>query len=212
MSNALDHWFVLAAGTALDLLERPEVAKRWDDPSALAQMTVGMLACHLGRQVVRTRQLLPQPTDVAPIPEAADHYRRAAWVLADDLDDPANDRSTDEQEAAEGVEALLSRCREALGGVEQMLSSGHAQEIVLIPWQGWSLCRADFLHTRMVEIVTHVDDLARSVDLPTPTFPDEAYRPVVNLLARLATERHGQAAMTSALTRRERMPDTISAF
>ena len=64
----------------------------------------------------------------------------------------------------------------------------------------------------MVEIVTHSDDLARSLNLPTPTFSDEAYLPVVYLLARLAVERHGQAAMTSALTRRERMPETISAF
>ena len=64
----------------------------------------------------------------------------------------------------------------------------------------------------MVEIVVHTDDLARSIDVPTPAFPDDVYRPVLHLLAELATERHGQAALTSALTRRERMPDTVSAF
>lgn len=45
-----------------------------------------------------------------------------------------------------------------------------------------------------------------------PYFPDEVYLPVLYLLAELAVQRHGQADMTSALARRERMPMTISAF
>lgn len=58
----------------------------------------------------------------------------------------------------------------------------------------------------------HSDDLARSVDVPTPHFPTDAFRPVAHLLADLAAERHGQAALVSALSRRERQPENISAF
>jgi hypothetical protein len=64
----------------------------------------------------------------------------------------------------------------------------------------------------MVELVTHTDDLARSVDLATPDFPAAVYHPVAYLLLRLAVERHGQSAVTSALGPGERAPRTISAF
>ncbi len=42
--------------------------------------------------------------------------------------------------------------------------------------------------------------------------PGDVLLPVVDLLTRLPVERHGQAALISALSRRERMPVTISAF
>lgn len=58
----------------------------------------------------------------------------------------------------------------------------------------------------------HADDLARSVGIPTPIFPSDTFEPVLKLLAKLAAERHGQTELISALSRRERMPPTISAF
>ncbi|KAA1424457.1 hypothetical protein FE697_000540 [Mumia zhuanghuii] len=207
-----DDSFVTAAHIALTLVTRPEVAARWDTPSTLPEMTVGMLACHLGRQTVRAHELLPFVATEAPLASAIDHYRRAAWVTTSDLKDPANDRSNDSEDAALGFEALRTRCAAAFDDVRDDLMSGAAADVVAIPWQGWSLRRPDFLLTRTVEIVVHADDLARSVDVPTPEFPDDVYLPVVHLLVQLAAERHGQAATTSALARRERMPETISAF
>lgn len=207
-----DEVFVAGGRIALDLLERDEVTDRWDTPSVLDRMTVGMLACHLGRQFVRAEEILPAPATGQPIAEADEHYRRAAWVTASDLDDPSQDRSTDEAEAAAGPAMMRERSRSALDAVADLLERGAARDVVTIPWQGWSLRRSDFLLTRAVEIVTHTDDLARSVGVPTPDFPAAFFHPVAHLLVRLAAERHGQAAITSALTRRERMPDTISAF
>lgn len=208
----LDDAFLAGAHIALDLLSRDEVAANWDAPSVLDRMTVGMLACHLGRQFLRAEEILPTPATGEPLDEADEHYRRAAWVTAPDLDDPSQDRSIDETDASLGVAAMRERSRSALDAVAGILSQGEARDIVTIPWQGWSLRRPDFLLTRALEIVTHSDDLARSVGVPTPDFPPEFYRPVAHLLVRLATERHGQAAVTSALTRQERMPKTISAF
>ena len=205
--------FLDAADVADPLLRSPAVAQQWEQPSALEDMTVGMLACHLARQLTRAASLLPAPAEeVETLPAAADHYRRAAWVTATDLDDPALDRSTDASEAALGRDAMLARWGSARDDVEALVGSGAVQDVVTIPWQGWSLQRADFLLTRLVEVVTHTDDLARSVGLPTPAFPDAVFTPVLHLLATLAAERHGQADLVSALTRRERMPSTISAF
>lgn len=208
----LDDVFLTGAHVALDLLDRDEVADNWDAPSALDRMTIGMLACHLGRQFVRAEEILPVPASSEPLAEADEHYRRAAWVVAPDLDDPSQDRSQDETDAALGVVAMRERSGSALESVTGLLSGGRARDVVTIPWQGWSLSRPDFLLTRAVEIVTHTDDLARSVHLPTPDFALDFYHPVAHLLVRLATERHGQAAITSALTRQERMPRTVSAF
>ncbi|SDS26525.1 maleylpyruvate isomerase N-terminal domain-containing protein [Microlunatus soli] len=204
--------FLDAADIAAELVGDRRVATRWQDSSVLPRMSIGMLACHLGRQTVRAAELLPVAATDEPLDTVAEHYRRAAWVTAADLDDPALDRSTDQSEAALGHPALVARMAGARSTVAALSLDDQAADVVRIPWQGWSLRRSDFLLTRMIEIVTHVDDLARSVELPTPSFPIEVYRPVLQVLAELAVERHGQAAVTSALTRSERMPPTISAF
>ncbi len=209
--DRLDAAFVHAAGVSLDLLRHPEVAQRWSEPSALPRMSVGALACHLGRQTVRVAELLPTATDVAPLDSADAHYRSATWVTSTSPDDPANDRSHDDADAGLGVDALVRRTAHALDAARELLGSDQAQKVVLIPWQGWSLSRDDFLLTRLVEIVVHTDDLAASIGTPTPDFPEGAFTPVLELLARLAAHRHGQSAAISALSRDERSR-SISAF
>lgn len=209
--DRLDGVFPVAAVVALDLIQRGEVREQWLMPSVLPKMSVGALACHLGRQVVRAAELLPMATDVPPLECADAHYHRAAWVMSTSPDDPSNDRSTDDAEAGLGAAALADRSAEALETARRLLAAGTACDVVLIPWQGWSLRRDDFLLTRMLEIVVHADDLAQSVGVRTPEFPAEVFAPVRDLLVRLAVERHGQSAVISALTRSERT-QAISAF
>jgi hypothetical protein len=203
--------FLSAAAVALDLVQRREVGEQWLMPSVLPKMSIGALACHLGRQVVRAAALLPRATDVSPLEYVDEHYRRADWVKSTSPDDPPNDRSTDDAEAALGQAALADRSAVALETVRRLLADGTARGVVLIPWQGWSLRRDDFLLTRMLEIVVHADDLSLSVGISTPEFPAQVFGPVRDLLVRLAVERHGQSAVISALTRRERT-QSIAAF
>ncbi len=209
--NRLDAAFPVAAAVALDIIQRGEVRDRWLMPSALPKMSIGALACHLGRQVVRAAELLPMATDVPPLESVDAHYHRAAWVMSTSPDDPSNDRSTDDADAALGAAALAGRSAGALETVRRLLAAGRARDVVPIPWQGWSLRRDDFLLTRMLEIVVHTDDLALSADVSTPEFPAEVFAPVRDLLVRLAVQRHGQSAVISALTRSERT-QVISAF
>lgn len=207
----MDAAFLTAALIALDLIRRSEVRDQWTTSSALPKMSVGALACHLGRQTVLAAELLPTATDVRPLDYVDAHYHQAAWVKSSSPDDPSNDRSHADAEAKLGVLALNDRTSEALESVRHLLSDNIAQDVVLIPWQGWSLQRADFFLTRMLEIVVHSDDLAVSVGIPTPEFPDEVFAPVRELLLRLTVDRHGQSAVISTLTRRERSQE-ISAF
>jgi len=209
--NRLDALFPAAAAAALDLIQRGEIRDQWVMPSALPKMSIGTLACHLGRQVVRAAELLPMATDIPALESADAHYHRAAWVMSTSPDEPSNDRSTDDADAALGAAALAGRSAEALKTVRRLLAAGTARDVVPLPWQGWSLRRDDFLLTRMLEIVVHSDDLALSVGVRTPEFPAEVFAPVRDLLVRLAVSRHGQSAVISALARSERT-QTISAF
>ncbi|MBG6104299.1 hypothetical protein IW249_004713 [Micromonospora vinacea] len=209
--DALDASFPVAASIALDLIRRSEVTERWSDPSALPHLSVGGLACHLGRQAVRAAELLPMPTDL-PVLEAADnHYERAAWVSEGSPDKNTVASGSDEADAARGAADLHARSARAVEEVGDLLSRGAAREVVPIPWQGWALRRGDFLLTRQLEIVVHSDDLAVSIGVPTPEFPADVFEPVRDLLVRLAVRRRGQSALISALSRSERAQD-ISAF
>jgi hypothetical protein len=130
-----------------------------------------------------------------------------------DHDDEANAdvRRGSEELAAEGPESMRALVEQLATQLDLTLGSDRSGP-VLIPWQGWSLSEHDFLLTRLMEIVVHSDDLAASVGVPTPDFPDDVLSPVLDLLAHVAVRRHGQAALVRALSRPQRAPASVSAF
>ncbi|MCC2314943.1 maleylpyruvate isomerase N-terminal domain-containing protein [Cellulomonas xiejunii] len=206
-----DDAFLLAADAVLALVQQPDVAVRWSGPSALPGLGVGGLAVHLGNQVLRAAQAVTRdPGDLPVLADADEHYARSAWPTAAP-EDPVNDRSGDETAALDGPEALHERITAHRDAFRDAVASGAARDVVPVSWAGWALRREDFLLTRMVEVVVHADDLAASVGLDTPTFPDEVFDPVRDLLVRLAVARHGQSRVVAALTRRERA-EPIHAF
>ena len=204
--------FVAAADHALALLRRQEVAAAWARPSALPEWSVGGLAAHLANQVPTALRLLTAEPGSDPIP-VEEHYARAAWVTAS-LEDEVNAgiRAAGDEQAAAGVAELIDGVGRARAALPTVLAGTPADRPVLIPWQGWSLVRDDFLTTRMTEIVVHGEDLAASTGLTTPPLPVDLLDPVLRLLTRLSVRRHSQAAVVAALTRSERAPRTISAF
>jgi hypothetical protein len=204
--------YLIAAGSVLDLVGRLEVSAAWDRPSALAEWSVGGLASHLAAQVFLGLSRLSDDPGVDPI-ALDEHYRRAAWVTAEIGDEVSqNIRTGGQRDAADGHDALMTRLREATATLPAVLEAVPSDQPVLIPWQGWSLRRDDFLVTRMMEIAVHSDDLAASVGVSAPGLPDQVLGPVLSLLTRLAVRRHGQSAVLAALTRAERAPAAINAF
>jgi hypothetical protein len=205
--------FLAAARVAADLVRRPEVEARWHDESACAGMSVGGLACHLASQLDNTVRLLGAGvSDQSPI-RLADHYSGAGWVRGTH-DDEANvgirEGSNAQAEAGADAVRLQVSCR--LEELPDALATRAGSDPVLIPWQGWALTAHDFLVTRMMEIVVHSDDLAASLGVDTPEFPDDVVAPVLDLLTGLAVRRHGVTSVVRALTRPQRAPDTIAAF
>jgi hypothetical protein len=205
--------FLDAARIADHLVREPAVTESWAAPSALEGMSVGALACHLGSQLLNTRRLLAAPQAEAELIPLLEHYRRAAWVRGGP-DDEANVgiRSGAAEQADLGPDSLKAELEEALVELPALLTTKSPSDPVLIPWQGWALTRDALLTTRMMEIVVHSDDLACSVELSTPRFPDRVMSPVLDLLVRLSISKHGQASVVRALARKERAPRDITAF
>jgi hypothetical protein len=204
--------YVRAAVVAVGLLREPAVAAAWDKPSALADFNVGGLAAHLAAQVHNVPLALAAPVGRPPI-SLAEHYADVRWLGAD-LDAEANVaiRRSGEELAADGPAAVADRVAAVVDRLPEALGAEPAGRVVHLPWTGWELTLDDLLVTRMMEIVVHADDLAVSVDLPTPDFPDSVLEPALALLCRLAVRRHGPVALVRALSRSERAPATISAL
>ncbi|GIF63013.1 hypothetical protein Ais01nite_10480 [Asanoa ishikariensis] len=202
-----------AAAIAVDLLADPAVADRWPEPSALAELSVGGLAGHLGRQVHMMVEILSAPHADQPPRDLMAHYGESPW-LGKDIDTPANVgiRAQSDAFAAAGHPDMVETLRTDLVALRGTLPAVPADTSVLLPWTGWALTLDDLLLTRMMELTVHSDDLAVSVGVPTPEFPPAVLRPVLGLLTDLAVARHGQVAIVRALSRRERAPETISAL
>jgi len=202
-----------AAHCALDLVDEPAVATRWRDPSALAEMTVGALACHLAGQVSATEATLDHPVEhERPVP-VLEHDTKVAWRGAP-LSQETNRaiRDAADRHAANGAAELRSSSSAALARVRRRLADLEGDRVVQPPWTTWSLTLDDFLRTRLVELTVHLDDLAASIGVEPPPLPDSVTTPVRHLLVDLAAQRHGDAAVLRALSRAERAPGTIAAF
>jgi hypothetical protein len=211
MENELRRPFAGAVEVASVLVLHPEVSTRWHLESACADMSVGALARHVVSQWFNAERLLRAPAGTEPIP-AVEHYARAAWVSAGH-DDEANleIREGSEELAAEGPESMRTLVDGLRPRLAEVLASDRSGP-VLVPWQGWALSEADFLLTRMMELVVHCDDLASSIDVPSPEFPEDVVLPVLDLLTRVAYMRHGQTALVRALSRPQRAIGDVSAF
>src|SRR3954462_12256029 len=196
----------------LDLLRHPAVREQWDEPSALAQMSVGDLAAHLGAQPGLVARAVGQPaSDEQPVP-LLEHYTRSAWVGAS-LDDAVNVeiRESAQQAAGAGLDDLLAQVETAIIELRD-LEPADLPRTARMPWWQWSLSFEDFLVVRTMETVVHGDDLAASIGVAPPTLPEEVLEPVLTLLVMLSVRRNGQAAVVRALARRERAGQPINAF
>jgi hypothetical protein len=205
--------FDAAAEFAVGLLGNPAVARRWAEPSALTEMTVGALAAHLARQIFNVQRVLDEPAGPEPPIPLLEHYARVNWIGAA-LQDASNVsvRRDSEAGAVIGPAALAANAASVASDVRGRLAAEPADRVVLLPWGPWSLTLDDMLITRIMEIAVHGDDLTYSVGLPEMQLPEAVGDIATGLLIKLAVRRHGQAAVLRALSRSERAPSSVAAF
>ncbi|MEY9930603.1 uncharacterized protein (TIGR03083 family) [Catenulispora sp. GP43] len=205
--------YLASADAAAKLLAHPAVAERWDRPSALTGYTVGGLAGHLAGQVNVVAKVLDGPApDTDPV-TAVEHLLNARWLDAEqDGEVHRGIRASGVQYAQVGAQTLARQTAEVLECLRRELPGQPARRVVQFPWGPPALLLDDLLLNRMMEIVVHLDDLAVSVELPTPEVPAAATDAVIGLLAAVAARRHGPVPVIRALTRTERALETIAAF
>ena len=178
-------------------------------------MTVGGLTHHLLKQAGNTVRGLQAAPDARATDRRCRSTTRGPPGSRPRPDDDVNVsiREGDNEAAQVGPDVVLELAGEWAADLPAAARRSRASPTpIFIPWQGWSLTTEDFLTTRMMELVVHGDDLAASVGLDTPTYPDGVVAPVLGLLTGVAVRRHGQTAVVRGLSRPQRAPGSISAF
>jgi len=213
MTSPVSATYLDAADVVADFIASPAVAASWDRPSALPQMSVRGLAGHLARQITRAPETLGADRVDEPPIRLIEHYQRSAWAVKP-VDDPVNVaiRDAGEDAAPDGPAVLAKQVQDAIADLRTMLAEEPLERTVWIPWAGWNLTLEDYLSTRLLEIVVHVDDLAVSVDVAPPALPEQATDSTLMLLTCLAARRHGVAPVLRALSRQERAQGSIAAI
>jgi hypothetical protein len=206
--------FLSCASVALELASHDAIAAAWSDESSCDGMSVGGLTHHLLQQLVHCATGLSEPAPAdAPVIGLLDHYAQAPWVATSREGGIEEDQNAKDNGAAQaGPEAVLDAGRRALADLPELFAQRREPDVIHIPWQGWSLATPDFLTTRMMELVVHGDDLASSVDLPTPEHEPTVVAVVLGLLGDVSLARHGQVELVRALSRPQRVTGHISAF
>jgi uncharacterized protein (TIGR03083 family) len=129
-------------------------AARLADPSGLPGWDVHHLLVHIARQIEAVRALLEMAPPVAVKPEVdLSTWARSTASWAADLDE-------DTREAAEATKDAAARIDVAAAELDAVLGEVTSQR--LIPHGFGPMTAADFLVTRLVELVVHCDDLARA--------------------------------------------------
>ncbi len=198
--------FLSTVGVARKLITSPEVAARWTEASALDRMTIGTVAAHLARAALTVQQYLElPPPDAATEPITAAQY--FADALPSDLDDEVHRgiRARSDQAASEGRDAVVRYLDDTIASVTVALASAPPDTRVTVFGKA-AMLLDQYLVTRLVELVVHLDDLACSIGVATPAVEPEAVDVVTRCFVDIARIRHGDVAVIRALARRERAP------
>lgn len=195
--------FLEGADVVATALADPRVAGAWDDPSVLDRRTIGSLAAHLARSGVwAVDTLLDSNAPEGPVDfEIAAQY--VAAVAGGALHEKQlTDQREDETLAGRGPAALAPELAARLGKLRQRLPEVSPDRRVEVG--GGRIMRLDdYLWTRIVEQVVHLDDLALSLEIEPWEHPRDAVQLVVVCGAEARRLRHGDGAVLRLLYRSE---------
>ncbi len=207
MKELLGAAFLEAADAFAAVVDDPAPAEAWTKPSALPGYTVGGIVGHVNVAVGWLEPLLQVavPADARPI-RPGRYYAGMKLVPSEADRNPLHDvvRQMSENTAAHGHEANLAHFRALIERLGAALAGQPDDRLLdLRPVIPAYARLDDFLHTRIVELVVHADDLAASVGTAV-AFPAAAATAAIDTLVTTARAAHGDIAVLRALARRER--------
>ncbi len=193
---------VEAADAAATLIASDEVAGRWNEPSALAGMTVGALSAHLVRATGATLAYLDR-TDPSARPDG--ELLTPVTYFHAAIDSPIHERirEVSATESLAGPGEVAARCAEVVSSMRTRFAEEPADRLVAA-LGGRMLTLDDFCRTRLIEVLLHLDDLAASVGVACPDTDPEGRTIVIDILIGIARMVHGDWEVLHALARQER--------
>ena len=198
MSEMIRTAFLQAANEAATLIGRRDLGEKWNEPSVLADLEIGALAGHLARAVLTVHWYLDMPEGDPPTTTAGEYF--ASVTNEHDSEANVGIRERAVEAARGGWARLYLDIGNALDHLRRRLPDENADH--RIPTGGRTLLLDEYLRTRIVELVVHIGDLCRSLEIETPAMPD-ATRVAIGVLLDTALTRHGEEGVLHALARRE---------
>ncbi len=194
--------FLENAAVVLSAVSDQRVADAWNEPSVLEGQTVGSLVGHLGRGavwVVGDYLEVDAPERPVDFETAAEYFAVVASLLTDE--DHAAIRERGAVVAADGHAHIVARLSSGLDELQHLLP-GEPRDRLVSVYASRVMRLDDYLETRLVEQVVHLDDLARSLRIGPWTIAPGAEALVVGCGAEIGRLRHG-GAMIRTLFRGE---------
>ncbi len=193
--------FLANSAVVLTAVSDPVVADAWDDDSVLDGQTIGSLVAHLARGsvwVVGHYLNAAPPDGPVDFETAAEYYAIVASALTSE--DHASIRDRGATIAADGHPSVVAQLTDHVGELTELLPNENAERLVAV-FAGKVMRLDDYLVTRLVEQVVHLDDLAESLGIePWQTAPGVAPL-VISCGAEIGRLRSGGPAMIRALFR-----------
>ena len=190
--------FLQAASEAANLVGRRDLGDKWHQRSTLPELEIGELAGHLARAVLTVHWYLDMPEPDPPTISAGEYFASMTNDLTSEANVAIRERAAD---AAKGGWArMYLDIGNALDHLRRRLPEERADH--RIPTGDRGLLLDEYLRTRIVELVVHIGDLCRSLEIPVPDLPD-ATRVAIGVLLDTALTRHGATGVLHALARRE---------
>lgn len=205
--------FLSCSAAVAELVGGDPVRGAWSEPSALEGYTVAGLAGHLVRGVTTVETYLTRSAGDATAQTDASGYFAAVLGAADPVDSDLHRtvRSRGEDAATAGPAELARTVETAIERLRPTLAAADRDRPLEV-LGGLTLTTAEYLRTRLVEVVVHLDDLAVSVGVSVEGVSEDAYREVAAVLAETAARRLGGLVTVRGLARRERHPAAIRAL
>lgn len=177
------------------------VVAAWTEPSVLEDQSVGSLAGHLARTgtwIVDEFLGAGEPEGPVDFADVATFYATLLPIGDDPIHQGIRDRGA--ALAEQGAVALAATIDERMPAVEAALRSLPADRKLTVTG-GNVMTLEQYLVTRIVEQVVHLDDLARSVGRGPWPLPAEASRLVADTGVRIALLRHPAESVVRGLFR-----------
>ena len=203
---AVRELFVHTARVVRDAIALDAVGRAWDSPSVLEEQTVGGLAGHLARGGVWVvDDYLSAAIPDAPFVSGVAEY----FVEADrglDAEGHRQIRERGAQVAAQGHEEVAQTLASRLQALVAQLVIEPPDRRVGVAGGAFTMLLDEYLKSRIVEQVVHLDDLARSIGREPWPVSFEAQDLVIHVGVDIGRIRSGATEMIRCLYRTELDP------